>query len=174
MKMSRSWAMPSAATFDVKPIFSFVTRYLVESSVSVDPFSRNKRWATYTNDLNPRTGAEYHLDAVAFLEMLQNLHVKADLVIFDPPYSPRQIVECYESIGREVTARDTQNARLYREVKDAILPILEEGAIVLSFGWNSAGMGNGFEIEELLLVAHGGAHNDTICMAERKIQLGLF
>jgi hypothetical protein len=43
-------------------------------------------------------------------------------------------------------------------------------ATFLSFGWNSTGMGQkrGYEIIEILIVAHGSAHNDTICMAERK------
>ena len=27
--------------------------------------------------------------------------VKADLIIFDPPYSVRQILECYKNIGKE-------------------------------------------------------------------------
>ena len=40
----------------------------------------------------------------------------------------------------------------------------------MSFGWNSSGFGNtrGYVVEEILLVAHGGAHNDTICVVERK------
>lgn len=39
-----------------------------------------------------------------------------------------------------------------------------------SFGWNSAGMGisRGFDLIELLTVCHGAAHNDTICVAERR------
>ncbi|MFH1422601.1 MAG: hypothetical protein ABIH42_07820 [Planctomycetota bacterium] len=39
------------------------------------------------------------------------------------------------------------------------------------FGWNSIGMGinRKYEILEILLVSHGGMHNDTICMAEHKI-----
>ena len=43
---------------------------------------------------------------------------------------------------------------------------------MLSFGWNSGGIGKslGFEIIEILLVAHGGAHNDTICTVERKLK----
>lgn len=45
--------------------------------------------------------------------------------------------------------------------------------VVLSFGWNSAGMGKDFETLELLLVAHGGAHNDTICLAQRMTQAEL-
>ena len=30
------------------------------------------------------------------------------------------------------------------------------------------GTGRGYELVEVMLVAHGGAHNDTICIAERK------
>lgn len=71
MKFTRVWAMPNADTFSVKPIGEFVQRYLAASKVSVDPFARNKRWATHTNDLNPETAAEHHMDAQAFLEHLK-------------------------------------------------------------------------------------------------------
>jgi hypothetical protein len=30
------------------------------------------------------------------------------------------------------------------------------------------GIGRGYELLETLLVAHGGGHNDTICIAEKK------
>ena len=41
---------------------------------------------------------------------------------------------------------------------------------MISFGWNSIGFGKnrGFEIIEILLVAHGGTKNDTIVTVERK------
>ena len=171
-KFSRVWAMPNKDTFSVKPIAEFVNRYLAKSHVSVDPFAMNSRLATYTNDLNPETSAQCHMDAEAFLSQLFHAHnVKADLVIFDPPYSPRQISECYKSIGMEVGMKETQNAALYARVKKAIVPILTDDAIVLSFGWNSAGMGIGlgFEQIEIINVCHGAAHNDTICVAERRI-----
>lgn len=169
--MDRVWAIPNLDTFDVRPIGEFVKKYLCESKVSIDPFARNKHWATYTNDLNSETQAEYHLDAEEFLKTLKEKGVLADLVIFDPPYSPRQISECYSAIGKQATVQDTQNSVLYARVRRAIHPILATGGIVLSFGWNSCGMGtgNGFEILEILLVCHGGAHNDTICMAEHKV-----
>lgn len=171
LTFSRVWAMPNADTFSVPPIGEFVKRYLKESTVSVDPFSRNKRWATHTNDLNPKTEAEHHMDAEEFLKMLALRGVKCDLAIMDPPYSPRQISECYKSVGLEVGMKETQSALLYQRVRNALIPILAENAIVLSFGWNSVGMGkkHGFEIEEILLCCHGGAHNDTICLAERKL-----
>lgn len=171
MKFTRVWAMPNADTFSVKPIGEFVQRYLAASKVSVDPFARNKRWATHTNDLNPETAAEHHMDAQAFLEHLKAGGVMADLVIFGPPYSPRQISECYKSVGREVGMKETQSALLYQRVRDAIAPIVAPGGIVLSFGWNSVGMGkrHGYEQIEILLCCHGGAHNDTICLAEKQV-----
>jgi hypothetical protein len=169
---NRVWAMPNSDTFSVKPIGDFVRRYLAQSRVSIDPFARDKRWATHTNDLNPQTQAEHHMDAEAFLAMLAEHGTKADLVIFDPPYSPRQISECYKSVGLEVGMKETQSAVLYQRVRNAIVPVLTDDAVVLSFGWNTVGMGkkHGFEIIEILLCCHGGAHNDTICMAERRLK----
>lgn len=160
--------MPSADTFDVKPIGEFVKKYL--HGVSVDPFARNKQWATYTNDLNPNTSAKHHMDAVAFMKMLADDGVKADCVIFDPPYSPGQIVECYQSCGLEVGMKTGQNGALYKSARDAIRKLCKHGTTVLSFGWNSCGVGVGFELIEVMLVAHGGAHNDTICIAEKMVQ----
>ena len=166
----REWAMPNANTFDILPIRQFVQRYLRESTVSVDPFARNTRWATYTNDLNPETAAEHHMDAEAFLKLLARQGVQCDLAIFDPPYSPRQISECYKSVGLEVGTATTQNAAMYRRVRDALINVLTPDATVLSFGWNSSGMGDqrGFDCMECLMVCHGAAHNDTICLAERR------
>jgi hypothetical protein len=165
LNMRRVWAMPHPNTFSVPPIRDFVRRYL--KGVSVDPFSRDSHQATYTNDLNPNTEAKWHMDAVAFLGMLAERNVQADCVLLDPPYSPRQISECYAAAGLKARQADTQNASLYKRVKEAVRSICRPGAVVLSFGWNSCGMGPGFEMLEILLVAHGGAHNDTICVAER-------
>lgn len=171
-KFSRVWAMPSADTFSVRPIGEFVRTYLQGSRVSVDPFARNNTWATYSNDLNPSTAAQRHMDAVAFLLALaeEGLRGRVDLAILDPPYSPRQISECYRESGLTAGMKDTQNAALYARVKAAFAPLLTEDATVLSFGWNSSGMGKkyGFTPIEYMLVAHGSAHNDTICMAERR------
>lgn len=171
VRFSRVWGMPSRHTFDCSPIGEFVQRYLSVSTVSVDPFCGNKTWATYSNDLNPLAPCVYHGDAEEFLRGLACDGVKADLVIFDPPYSPRQISECYKSVGREVGMEGTQNARLYKRVRDAVLMVCAEDATVLSFGWNSIGMGksNGFVQVEIMLCCHGGAHNDTICLAERRL-----
>lgn len=157
--------MPSANTFDIPPIAGFVKKYLLRSNVSVDPFARNKRWAKYTNDLNPNTAATEHMDAEDFLRKYKN--ICPDLVIFDPPYSPAQVAELYQDIGEKRDGGGGRNSELYARVRKAIREISVPGTIVLSFGWQSAGMGKGWELLEMLLVCHGGAHNDTICMAER-------
>lgn len=86
--MGREWAMPSADTFSVKPIGQMVRRYLKASRVSIDPFARNSGLATYTNDLNPETSAQDHMDAAEWMEALAARGVVADLMLFDPPYSP--------------------------------------------------------------------------------------
>ena len=160
--------MPCADTFMVKPISEFVKRHA--KGTIVDPFARNSTLAgEYSNDLNPNTGAKHHMQAADFLKMLQENGVLADTIILDPPYSPRQISESYAAAGLKAGMQDTQNASLYAKTRAAARTLCKHGTVVLSFGWNSCGMGKGFEIDEILLVAHGGAHNDTICMAERML-----
>ena len=165
----RVWAMPSADTFSVPPIGDMVKRYLRESEVSVDAFARNKRWATYTNDINPNTEAEYHLEARVFMSEMVKQGVKADLIIFDPPYSPRQVSEVYSEIGLTATMKDTQTASMKKECRQLMRKLSAPGTVVLSFGWNTVGMGKGWETLETMLVCHGGDHNDTICLAERMV-----
>jgi hypothetical protein len=171
MIINRVWAMPSKNTFSIKPIGVFVWKYLRESKVSIDPFARDCDWATYTNDLNPDTSAQYHLDALVFLEKMRELGIEPDLVIYDPPYSPRQVKECYDSVGLRMGQEGGWRTHAWTPERDVIDSILPLGGVVLSFGWNTCGMGigRGYEIEEILLVCHGAGHNDTICMAERKV-----
>ena len=170
MLMSRKWAMPSSETFSIPPIGDFVKRYLEQSKISVDPFARNKRWATYTNDLNPDTAAEYHLECCDFLQMLVNDGVKTDLVIMDPPYSPRQTKECYDSIGIKMAQEDALGGMFRKKWRRLVNEIVTHNGVVLMFGWDTNGMGGKeWKIEEIMLVAHGSDHNDTICMAERRV-----
>ena len=171
MKMSREWAMPTHETFTCPPIKHFVERWLDGAKIVVDPFARDSKYGTITNDLNHDTSAQYHLTALEFLARMRQDGVKADVVIFDPPYSLRQIKECYDSIGRGLTMDETQNGGWAAE-KEIISDLLKIDGVFLNFGWSTNGLGKNREssIEEILLVAHGRAHNDTICMAERKIQ----
>jgi hypothetical protein len=116
------------------------------------------------------------MDATDFLAGLANRGVVADLVIIDPPYSPRQVKECYDGIGIKMKQTDALLGFVRGKMKEQLNRVLAPDSIVLWFGWNSTGMGikYGFRLEEILLVCHGSVHNDTICVAERRIQGGLF
>lgn len=54
---------------------------------------------------------------------------------------------------------------------NAICDHVAPGGHAITFGWNSNGFGKnrGFEAVEILIVAHGGHHNDTLCVVERKL-----
>lgn len=84
--------------------------------------------------------------------------------------SLRQVKECYEGVGITVTAEHTKASWRAKHL-DEISRILKPGGLCLSFGWNTNGVGKkrGFEIIEILVVAHGGSKNDTLCTVERKI-----
>ena len=169
MKINRVWAMPTADTFDCAPMGELVRRYL--HGVSVDPFARNKRWATYTNDLNPNTEAEFHMDAADFINKLRQDGVSADVVIFDPPYSMNQVKASYEGVGLKFGSEECWKAGRWTKEKDAAMGVIKMGGIFLHFGFNSVGMGatRGFQEEELLIVTHGPGHYDTLCLVERKV-----
>lgn len=160
--------MSNSCTFQVKPIKEFVERYIEGCHVVADPFANSCKYGTITNDLNTEFDTDYHIDALDFLKLIDSN--SCDCVIYDPPYSLRQVSECYKGVGRTVTQQDTQASWRARHL-DEIQRILKPNGIALCFGWNSNGVGKkrGFEMVEALLVPHGGSKNDTICTAERKV-----
>jgi len=167
MKISRIWAMPNKNTFQIKPIKKLLQEEM-DPGFWIDPFSGGSNLATITNDLNPEIQANYHLTAQVFLESFRDRSV--DGVLYDPPYSVRQVSECYRKFGLAITQKTTR-AGWWTKHKIEIARIVKPGGKVISFGWNSGGIGKklGFEIIRILLVPHGGIHNDTICVVERKM-----
>lgn len=160
--------MPNSKTFTIKPIKELLNRYITDGMVVVDPFANESKFGTITNDLNPKFDTNYHLDALDFLKQINDNC--ADIVLYDPPYSPRQIKECYDGIGITVTADDTKASWRAKHL-DEIKRVLKPNGICISFGWNTNGVGKkrGFEIIEILIVPHGGSKNDTLCTVERKV-----
>lgn len=160
--------MPNKNTFTIKPINVLLKKHVTDNWI--DPFANSFvfDWATViTNDINPEYNTNYNLDALEFLKKFKDNSVNG--VIFDPPYSPRQIKECYDSIGKAITQETTQST-FWSKLKDEIKRIVIPNGKVISFGWNSNGMGKnrGFKPIQILLISHGGNHNDTICVVERK------
>lgn len=167
MIINRIWSMPNKNTFSIKPIKEFVEKNIFGQKIIIDPFANNCKYGTITNDLNPEYDTDYHLDALDFLKLFENNSV--DCVLYDPPYSLRQVSECYKGVGIEVT-QETTRASWRSKHLDEISRILRPGGVVLCFGWNSNGVGKtrGFRMEEVLLVPHGGSKYDTICTKEVK------
>lgn len=133
----------------------------------VDPFANNSKYGTVTNDLDESQPTMFHMDATEFLRSLDSN--SADAVLYDPPYSPRQISECYKKMGKAVNMSTTQSS-YWSVQKKEIARILKNGGVCITCGWNSGGIGKnyGFEQIEILLVSHGGWHNDTIVTVEIK------
>jgi len=175
VNISRIWEMPNSRTFKIRCIKALISRYLPISGTIIDPFanecsikqimSQNLKYIS--NDLDTEFETDYHLEAQEFMGLLED--DSADVVLYDPPYSGRQVSECYKKLGKTVTMSDT-NSGYFVKFKEQIKRITKPGGIAISFGWSSNGVGKkyGFEIIEILLVAHGGNHNDTICVVERK------
>ncbi len=165
MIINRSWHMPNKHTFDIKPIGELIQRYYHKNSI--DPFANKNRIAQYCNDLDPQYNCDFKLDAIDFLKKWPDGFV--DLVLYDPPYSPRQVSECYKNLGKTVNMQTTQSS-YWGDQKKQIGRLTKLGGHVITCGWNSGGIGKGFgfEIVEILLVAHGGWHNDTIVTVEKK------
>lgn len=168
IKFNRVWEMPNSNTFQIKCIRTLIDKYLKGGEFSIDPFANTSKLAGITNDLNPEYDTNYHLDALDFLKKFESSSV--DFVFYDPPYSLRQVSECYKNVGRKVTMETTQSSWRSKHI-DEISRILSPGGIVMSFGWNSSGVGKkrGCKLIEVLMVCHGGSHNDTIVTVEERI-----
>lgn len=165
---NRVWEMPNKNTFDIKCIKKLIDKYHNKDLLSIDPFANVNRIATITNDIDPSVGAQHNMDALDFVKMFGDS--KVDIVYYDPPYSPRQVSECYKAVGRTVNMATTQSS-FWGNLKKEIARVVKPDGIVLSCAWNSNGIGKtkGFELIEILMVSHGGNHNDTICVVERKV-----
>ena len=159
MMINRCWAMPNHKTFEIKPIKDLLNRFVKNRSVWIDPFANNSSIAKITNDINPKCKTKYHLDAYEFSKTIKGMF---EGVLFDPPYSVHQTNQMYEGYGLRKQASI---------IMDEIAKKIKKGGYAISFGWNSNGFGKkrGFMIIEILLVAHGGSHNDTIIIVEKKV-----
>ena len=151
MKIERVWARANARTFQISPIFNLIKEEFGCSLEQVlDPFSFQSKQDCF--------------------EYLNNIPANSfDFGVLDPPYTKRQVSEHYKKNGGLCNSWQTSSgwtAKVKREMSKKI----RSGGKVISFGYNSFGLGkiNGFEITRILLVNHGGDRYDTICTVSKK------
>ncbi len=146
-RITREWAMPNKRTFTIKPIRELLIEE-TERTYFLDPFPY-----------------PFKEKALVYLSRFEDESVEG--VLFDPPYTPRQLKECYDNMGEAL--HDTTGA-VWRRWKDEIARVIRPGGKCISFGFSSNGLGinRKFTITRILLVAHGNNHNDTICTVEVK------
>ena len=146
MIISRVWNMPDKNTFNIKPISMLIHKYkdlLPQNAIIVDPFANENKIATITNDIDNQYDTDYHMDALDFLKTFNDKSI--DFLLFDPPYSPRQVSECYKKVGYTVNMQTTQ-ASYWSNLKKEIGRIVKPGGFVLTCSWNSGGIGKNMDL----------------------------
>ena len=168
MIINRIWAMPNKWTFTIKPIKELIGRYIGDGQNWADPFAGMNSKADITNDHREECNATFHLDAVDFSEQVKD---NLSGVLFDPPYSIHEVKRHYDSLNRKYDFKNDPTCGFVK-VRNSLAKKIKVGGYVIYFGWNSNAFGKkrGFEIVEILLVAHGGNRNDTIVTVEKKVK----
>jgi len=160
MTFERIFEMPRKWTFQMPKLRSWMEDRIEGHTLNLFGGVTRLSGDVMYNDLNPDLPADLRRDAYDLAQWADS-PASFDTVIFDPPYSAFQAVKTY----------GVKKAQLVTHARDVVEYVLRPGGRVISFGYNSTGMGasRGFEKEALLLVNCGGSHNDYICLAERHI-----
>ncbi len=167
INFSRVWAMPNAWTFSIHPIKILLEKYVGDGKNWVDPFAGKYSPAEITNDHNPERKARYCMDARKFTAELKGQYAG---ILYDPPYSFTQLKQHYKKLGMDFT-KEEASMKFYEVVKSNMCDKIKTCGYAISFGWNTNGFGKarGFQIIEIMAVAHGGSKNDTIVTVEKKL-----
>lgn len=128
MIITRKWEMPNSRTFKIKAIQDLILKYIKDDYTVLDPYANEGsireclKCKYINNDLDEQYKTDYHLEAQEFLRLFEDNSI--DVILNDPPYSPRQISECYTRLGRTVSYKDT-SAAWYMESKKEIMRVLK-------------------------------------------------
>ncbi|WP_304393117.1 adenine-specific DNA methylase [uncultured Clostridium sp.] len=128
MIITRKWEMPNSRTFKIKAIQDLILNYVKDDYIVLDPYANEGfireilKCKYINNDIDEQYKTDYHLEAQEFLKLFESNSV--DMILNDPPYSPRQVSECYKKLGKTVNYRDT-SAAWYIESKKEIMRVLK-------------------------------------------------
>lgn len=144
-----------------------------------DPFARmsftTNLQGAITNDLNEMMPTNYHLEFKDFSELMFEQQQEFDVVLFDPPYSLRQLKEQYDGIGKDLELWQTQN--MWKAGKDLLSKCVKPGGYVVSLGWTTSGFGKkrGFAKKEVHVFEQVAREDrySLLLTVERKVQTTL-
>lgn len=169
--ITRVWAMPHKYTFRVKPLVEIIDRYRRPTDVWLDPFAglHSPVPLACRNDLNPAMPAAHHMEAADFLAHWLDNYGMVDGALFDPPYSLTQVSRSYQDIGLKFKGAENPTGG-FPKVRQLLSDLVRPGGFVISYGWNTVGMGKtrGFTAVEYLICSHGGNRNDTLVTVEQR------
>ena len=174
--------------FDNPHIKSLILRYirrlneLHQMTVSIcDPFANDsaRLWEgamVTSNDINTEFETTYNMEANDFGEEMERKGRMFDLVLFDPPYSLRQLKDCYAGVGKDLDLWQTQN--MWGRCKNALAQCIPVGGYVIHLGWHSHGFGKnrGFEKVEMMVCEQAGKDEryNVLVTVEQKTQASIF
>jgi hypothetical protein len=145
-RIERAWAMPQSDVTCIPAINQLLVEEFGDRTVT-DPFYPN---------------------AVFYApEQLRGLYDNSqEAVLFRPPTTFRQAERYIKEHGMKWDGRSSW----WSDMKDEVARITQLGGVVISVGWDSNGLGIGreFQMERILLVAHGGHWRDTVVTVERQ------
>lgn len=112
-------------------------------------------------DISPEFRPDYCISAEQFIKSCITEGVKFHTIILDPPYNLRKAREKYD--GKYIGS--------FTKIKNLLPDILYPKGRVITLGYDTVGMSKsrGFEKIAVCIVCHGGDHNDTLCLVERKV-----
>jgi tRNA G10 N-methylase Trm11 len=115
------------------------------------------------NDLNPEMNADTHHDVASIATHFPS--ESFDTVVFDPPFDDLQAADKYDSL------RADNVLQAFQQFEQLVRP----GGVVITFGWNSWGMGScaTFEREETVLFQRGPVKRDVIATVDRRTEHSL-
>lgn len=145
-------------TFKMKPIKIWIESQCIGNVLNLFSGETKLNVKEIRNDIDKNMPAEFHLDALKFVENWKGS--KFDTIILDPPYSYRKSMEFYN--GNVMSP--------FKKLKDAIPNILNKNGHIITFGYHSIVMGKnrGFNLKGIAIFSHGGAIHDTIASIEEK------
>jgi len=149
IRFDRYWAMPNHKTFEIKPIKDLISQELGNNYIDPFPYP-------------------FKQDAIDYMKSFKDSSI--DKLVFDPPYSAHQLKEKYHSNG--IALNNKLDNSYWSKCKKEIGRIMKINGKVISFGWNTNGVGknNGFEKKRIVIIAHGSQHNDTLATVEVKVR----